>query len=129
MATHLRSGGAAYPGSRDRPAADTPVATVAYRPGDTVRIFITFKEPVSLKNAMVRFNLQSALPERQKVFTSLFDANVLALRMSAASHGHSRGLFDLADQCCLQCITSRQRGSQPSSIPIFREERRLPARQ
>jgi hypothetical protein len=59
------------------PAADTPEATVAYRPGDTVRIFVTFKEPISLKNAMLRFGLQGALPAGQKVFTSFFDANAL----------------------------------------------------
>jgi hypothetical protein len=59
------------------PAADTPEATLAYRPGDTVRVIVTFKEPISLKNAMLRFNLQGALPAGQKVFTSLFDANAL----------------------------------------------------
>jgi hypothetical protein len=59
------------------PAADTPEATVAYRPGDTVRVIVTFKEPVALKNAMLRFNLQGALPAGQKVFTSFFDANAL----------------------------------------------------
>jgi hypothetical protein len=59
------------------PAADTPEATVAYRPGDTVRVIVTFKEPIPLKNAMLRFNLQGALPAGQKVFTPLFDANAL----------------------------------------------------
>jgi hypothetical protein len=59
------------------PAADTPEATVAYRPGDTVRVIVTFKESIPLKNAMLRFNLQGALPAGQKVFTPLFDANAL----------------------------------------------------
>jgi hypothetical protein len=59
------------------PAADTPEATLAYRPGDTVRVIVTFKEPISLKNAMLRFGLQGALPAGQKVFTSIFDANAL----------------------------------------------------
>lgn len=54
-------------------AADTPEAMVAYRPGDTVRIFITFKEPISLKGADVRFNLEGTLPEGQKVFLNYFD--------------------------------------------------------
>jgi hypothetical protein len=57
------------------PAADTVDASVAYRPGDTVRVIVTFKEPVSLKSAMLRFYLQGALPAGQKVFAQLFDAN------------------------------------------------------
>jgi hypothetical protein len=57
------------------PAADTVDATLAYRPGDTVRVIVTFKEPVSLKSAMLRFYLQGALPAGQKVFAQLFDAN------------------------------------------------------
>jgi len=56
-------------------AADTTEATVAYRPGDTVRIFVTFKEPISLRSVLVRFSLQGALPAGQKVFASFFDAN------------------------------------------------------
>lgn len=55
-------------------AADTPSAAVAYRPGDTVRVFVTFKEPISLKGALVRFGLQGELPEGQKVFIQMFDA-------------------------------------------------------
>lgn len=57
------------------PAADTPEAALAYRPGDTVRIFVRFKEPVSLKYALLRFSLQGPLPAGQKVFTSIIDAN------------------------------------------------------
>jgi len=57
------------------PAADTAEATLAYRPGDTVRIFVTFKEPISLKYALLRFNLQGPLPAGQKVFTSIVDAS------------------------------------------------------
>jgi hypothetical protein len=57
------------------PAADTPEATLAYRPGDTVRVVVTFKEPISLKYALVRFSLQGPLPAGQKVFTSIVDAN------------------------------------------------------
>jgi hypothetical protein len=59
-------------------AADTPEASVAYRPGDTVRIFVAFKQPVSLKNAMLRFGLQGPLPAGQKVFTPIFDASSFA---------------------------------------------------
>jgi hypothetical protein len=54
-------------------ATDTPEATIAYRPGDTVRVFVTFNEPISLKGALVRFSLQGQLPEGQKVFTNFFD--------------------------------------------------------
>ncbi len=56
------------------PAADTE-ATVVYRPGDTIRIFVTFKEPISLRGVIARFNLRDQLPAGQKVFTSFFDAN------------------------------------------------------
>jgi hypothetical protein len=58
-------------------AADTPDATITYRPGDTVRVIISFKEPISLRGALVRFGLQGGLPAGQKVFTSFFDANGL----------------------------------------------------
>jgi hypothetical protein len=54
-------------------AADVPSAAVAYRPGDTVRVFVTFKEPISLKYATVRFSLQGQLPEGQKAFSNFFD--------------------------------------------------------
>ncbi len=54
-------------------AADTPAATIAYRPGDTVRVFVTFSEPVALKSAYLRFSLEGALPEGQKVFLNYFD--------------------------------------------------------
>jgi len=51
-------------------AADTPESVVAYCSGDTVRILVTVKEPVSLKNARLRFSLQGQLPAGQIVFTS-----------------------------------------------------------
>jgi hypothetical protein len=57
------------------PAADTVDATLAYRPGDTVRVIVTFKEALSLKSAMLRFYLQGALPAGQKVFTPIVDAS------------------------------------------------------
>lgn len=57
------------------PAADTVDASLAYQPGDTIRVIVTFKEPVSLKSAMLRFYLQGGLPAGQKVFAQLFDAN------------------------------------------------------
>lgn len=59
------------------PAADTVDAALAYRPGDTVRVIVTFKEPIALKNVVLRFYLQGALPAGQKVFAQLFDANTV----------------------------------------------------
>lgn len=57
------------------PGADTVDASLAYRPGDTVRVIVTFKEPVSLRYALARFGLQGQLPAAPKVFTSIVDAN------------------------------------------------------
>jgi hypothetical protein len=54
-------------------AADTPAAAIAYRPGDTVRVFVKFKEPIGLKSADLRFALDGALPDGQKVFLNYFD--------------------------------------------------------
>jgi hypothetical protein len=48
-------------------AADSPDATLAYRPGDVVRVFVTFKEPVTLTGGSFRFDLQGAQPDGQKV--------------------------------------------------------------
>src|SRR5579875_655010 len=58
-------------------AADVPQAAVAYLPGDTVRIFVTFKEPIVLKNVYLRFNLQGQLSEGQKVFAPQLDGMTL----------------------------------------------------
>jgi len=54
-------------------AAEIPEATIVHRPGDTVRVIATFKEPVSLQFGNLRFALQSQLPEGQKAFSTFFD--------------------------------------------------------
>ncbi len=58
-------------------AADAPQAAIAYSPGDTVRVFLAFKEPISLKGTNVRFSLEGPLPEGQKVFLNYFDVTSL----------------------------------------------------
>jgi hypothetical protein len=96
------------------PAADTPEATVAYRPGDTVRVIVTFKEPISLKNAMLRFNLQGALPAGQKVFTSLFDGKwrLEQDQFGSGRHFVPRSAFERTP--CLLFL---------HAAPLFEEER------
>lgn len=54
-------------------AAEIPETTIVYRPGDTLRVIATFKEPISLQFGNLRFALQGQLPEGQKAFSDFFD--------------------------------------------------------
>jgi hypothetical protein len=48
-------------------------ASLAYKPGDTIRAIVIFKEPVSLTGMVARFGIQGTPRDGQKEFKNFFD--------------------------------------------------------
>jgi hypothetical protein len=54
-------------------AQSEAAASLAYKPGDTIRVIVVFKEPVSLTGIVARFGLQGTPRDGQKEFKNFFD--------------------------------------------------------
>lgn len=66
-------------------AEDAPQPTVVLHPGETAHVVLTFKEPILLRGALVRFSLQTSVPDDQKEFDRIIDGTA-PVKLSETSY-------------------------------------------